>query len=42
MDWNQIWNDIVAFFEKNVWNIVLFVAVLFIGIIVIKILLRLF
>ena len=40
MDWNQIWNDIVAFFEKNVWNIVLFVAVLFIGIIVIKILLN--
>lgn len=37
MDWNQIWNDIVAFFETNVWNIILFFAVLFLGIIVIKI-----
>lgn len=40
MDWNQLWNDIVSFFEKNVWNIVLFIAVLIFGIIVIKILLN--
>ena len=36
MDFNKIWKDIVNFFETNVWNIVLFVAVLLIGIIVIK------
>lgn len=41
MDWAQIWNDIVTFFETNVWNIVLFFAVLFIGLIVIKIFLNL-
>ncbi len=40
MDWNKLWNDIVSFFENNVWNIVLFFAVLFIGIIVIKIFLN--
>ena len=37
MDWNAIWNDIVNFFKTNVWNIVIFFAVLLIGIIVIKI-----
>lgn len=40
MDWNKLWNDIVSFFENNVWNIVLFFAVLFIGIIIIKIFLN--
>jgi len=37
MDWAKLWNDIVTFFKDNVWNIILFFAVLFIGIIVIKI-----
>ena len=36
MKWGEIWNDIVNFFKANVWNIVLFFAVLFIGIVVIK------
>ncbi len=36
MDWGKIWNDIVNFFKNNVWNIVLFFAVLFVGLIVIK------
>lgn len=40
MDWNQIWNDIVDFFKNNAWNIVIFFAVLILGIIVIKILLN--
>lgn len=40
MDWNQLWNDIVTFFETNIWNIVLFFAVLFIGIILIKLLIN--
>ena len=37
MDWIAIWNDIVNFFKTNAWNIVIFFAVLLIGIIVIKI-----
>lgn len=36
MNWNEIWNSIVSFFENNIWNIILFFAVLFIGIVVIK------
>lgn len=40
MDWNQLWNDIVTFFETNIWNIVLFFAVLFAGIVLIKILIN--
>ncbi len=40
MDWNQIWNDIVNFFKNNAWNIVIFFAVLILGIILIKILLN--
>ena len=40
MDWNQIWNDIVTFFENNVWNILLFFAVLLLGVVVIKILIN--
>lgn len=42
MDFNQIWNDIVSFFKTNIWNIVLFFAILLIGLIVIKILLNIF
>lgn len=41
MDWGQIWDDIVNFFKTNVWNIVIFFAVLFIGIIVVKLLVNL-
>ena len=41
MDWGKLWKDIVDFFTNNVWNIVLFFAVLLIGIIVIKLLLNL-
>lgn len=40
MDWNQIWNDIVNFFKTSIWNIVIFFAVLFLGIILIKIILN--
>ena len=39
MKWSKIWNSITSYFEKNVWNIVWFFAILIIGIIVIKILL---
>lgn len=39
MDWAKIWADICNYFKTNVWNIVWFVAILVIGIIVIKILL---
>ena len=41
MDFKKIWNDIVTFFESNIWNIVKFFAVLVIGIIVIKLILNL-
>lgn len=37
MDWNEFWNSIKTFFTDNVWNIVLFFAVLILGIVVIKI-----
>lgn len=40
MDWDAIWSDIVNFFKNNAWNIVIFFAVLLIGIILIKILLN--
>ena len=40
MDWSKLWNDIVSFFKANVWNIILFFAVLFFGIILIKIFLN--
>ena len=38
MDWGKIWDDIVTFFKTNAWNIVIFFAVLFIGIIIVKLL----
>ena len=41
MDWNKIWDSIVNFFESNVWNIVKFFAILFIGIVVIKLIINL-
>ncbi len=37
----KIWKDIVDFFSNNVWNIVLFVAVLVIGYIAIKVIVNL-
>lgn len=40
MDWQGLWNDIVNFFSTNIWNIVLFFAILFIGIILIKIIIN--
>lgn len=40
MNWNAIWNDIVTFFKTNAWNIVIFFAVLIIGIIVVKLLMN--
>lgn len=39
MDWAKMWDDICNYFKTNVWNIVLFFAILVIGIILIKILL---
>lgn len=36
MDWQKMWNNIVNYFESNIWNIVMFFAVLFVGIIVVK------
>ena len=37
MDWAGIWNDIVTYFQTNVWNIVFFFVILILGIIIIKI-----
>ena len=37
MDWNEFWNTVKNFFTNNVWNIVLFFAVLILGVVVIKI-----
>ena len=37
MDWAGIWNDIVTYFQNNVWNIVFFFVILILGIIIIKI-----
>ena len=37
MDWNEFWNTVTNFFTNNVWNIVLFFAVLILGVVVIKI-----
>ncbi len=39
MNWSKIWLDICNYFKSNIWNIVLFFAILLVGIIVIKILL---
>ena len=40
MDWEKIWNDIVAFFTNNAWNILWFFVILIFGIIAIKIVLN--
>lgn len=40
MDWKKLWNDIVNFFESNIWNIILFFAVLVIGGVIVKIIIN--
>jgi len=40
MDWNQIWQTIKDFFTNNVWGIVKFVAIFFIGFVLIKVVLN--
>lgn len=40
MDWNQIFEKVKNFFMTNGWNIVKFFAILFIGIVIIKLLLN--
>ena len=40
MNWSGIWNSIVSFFSNNIWNIILFFAVLVIGMVVVKIVLN--
>ncbi|MCM1404704.1 MAG: mechanosensitive ion channel family protein [Prevotella sp.] len=40
MDWQKIWNTVVDFFRGNVWNIVTFIAVLFVGVVAVKLLLN--
>ena len=40
MDWKGIWDSIVNFFTSNGWTIILFFAILFIGLVLIKILLN--
>lgn len=41
MDWAGIWDSIKAFFSDNIWNILWFFLVLFVGIVVVKIALNL-
>ncbi len=41
MNWESFWNSIVTFFTTNVWKIVLFFAVLLLGLVLIKLLMRL-
>lgn len=40
MDWKGIWDKIADFFISNAWNIVIFFSVLFIGLIAIKLIVR--
>ncbi len=40
MDWNKIWGAIVNFFTTNGWSIILFFAVLFIGIIFVRVIVK--
>ena len=40
MDWQKIWDTTVNFFRDNVWNILIFIAVLFFGIIAVKLLIN--
>ncbi|MCR5348115.1 MAG: mechanosensitive ion channel [Bacilli bacterium] len=39
MNWEEIWGQITAYFQNNVWNIVLFFAVLVFGLLFIKVIL---
>ena len=40
MNWESIWNTIKDFFSKNIWNILIFIAVLVVGIIAVKLLMN--
>ena len=40
-DIKKVWNDIVTFFTTKYWNIILFFAILVIGIVVVKLLIKL-
>lgn len=40
MDWKGIWEDIVNFFSRNIWNILLFIVVFFVGRAVVKLLIN--
>ena len=36
----KVWKDIVAFFENNIWNVVLFVSTFVIGLVIVKLLIN--
>lgn len=40
MNWTEFWNSVTSFFKDNIWNIISFFAVLFIGLIVVKLLIN--
>jgi len=40
MNWGEIWDSITSYFKDNIWNIVGFISILFIGLIVIKVILK--
>lgn len=40
MNWESIWNTIKDFFSKNIWNILIFIAVLVVGIIAVKLIMN--
>ncbi len=40
MDWNAFWTSVKNFFTNNIWNIVLFFAVLVLGVIIVKIIIN--
>ena len=37
MDWAGLWNDVVTYFQTNIWNIIFFFVILILGILIIKI-----
>lgn len=42
MNWEELWNKVVTFFQDNVWNIIWFFVTLVVGLIVIKVLMMIF